>query len=196
MVGVRAYTRELSVSEGKERNGGRGWHVTMSLDGFVAGPDDAMDWVFDYWGGPNDTASEVIATTGAIIIGRHTYEVEDRNRPGIYGGAWTGPYYVLSHEPPRAVPEWMTGTFINEDIEAAVARATAAAEGKNVGILGASIAKQCLEHGLLDEVVIHLAPVLLGDGVRLFAVAGGRRVRLEPTQVEQTGLLTDLRFRV
>src|SRR5262245_4204041 len=97
---------------------------------------------------PNDTASEVIATTGAIIIGRHTYEVEDRNRPGIYGGAWTGPYFVLSHEPPTAVPEWMTGTFINEDIDAAVARATAAAEGKNVGILGASIAKQCLEHGL------------------------------------------------
>jgi dihydrofolate reductase len=173
------------------------WHVTMSLDGFIAGPDDAMDWVFDYFSEEsNETAGHVIETTGAIIMGRHTYEVEDRYRPGIYGGAWTGPYFVLTHEPPEAVPDWMTGTFINEDIEAAVARATHAAEGKNVGILGANLAKQCLEQGLLDEIIIHLAPVLLGDGVRLFALPGGQRVRLEPTHVTRTGPLTDLRFRV
>ena len=169
----------------------------MSLDGFIAGPGDAMDWVFDYFSEEsNETAGEVIATTGAILMGRHTYEVEDRYRPGIYGGAWTGPYFVLSHEPPAVVPQWMTGTFISEDIEAAVARAKQAAGGKNVGILGANLAKQCLEHGLLDEIIIHLAPVLLGDGVRLFAVPGGQRVRLEPTQVTRTGPLTDLRFRV
>jgi dihydrofolate reductase len=173
------------------------WHVTMSLDGFIAGPGDAMDWVFDYFSEEsNETAVEVIATTGAILMGRHTYEVEDRYRPGIYGGAWTGPYFVLSHEPPAVVPQWMTGTFISEDIEAAVARAKQAAGGKNVGILGANLAKQCLEDGLLDEIIIHLAPVLLGDGVRLFAVPGGQRVRLEPTQVTRTGPLTDLRFRV
>jgi len=173
------------------------WHVTMSLDGFIAGPDDGMDWVFDYFSEEtNDTAREVIETTGAIIMGRHTYEVEDRYRPGIYGGAWTGPYFVLTHQPPASIPEWMTGTFITEDIEPAVARATEAAAGKSVGILGANVARQCLEHGLLDEIVIHLAPVLLGDGVRLFAFPGGRRVRLEPTRVEQTGQLTDLRFRL
>jgi dihydrofolate reductase len=173
------------------------WHITMSLDGFIAGPDDAMDWVSDYFSEEsNDTAGEVIETTGAIIMGRNTYEVEDRYRPGIYGGAWTGPYFVLTHESPTVVPDWMTGTFIDEDIEAAVARATEAAGGKNVGILGANLAKQCLEHGLLDEIIIHLAPVLLGDGVRLFAAPGGRRVRLEPTHVTRTGPLTDLRFRV
>jgi dihydrofolate reductase len=173
------------------------WHVTMSLDGFIAGPDDAMDWVFEYFSeGSNETAREVIETTGAIIMGRHTYEVEDRYRPGIYGGAWAGPYFVLTHEQPAAVPDWMTGTFINEDIEAAVARATAAGGGKNVGILGADLARQCLERGLLDEIIVHLAPVLLGDGVRLFAAPGGRRVRLEPTQIGRTGNLADLRFRV
>ena len=173
------------------------WHVTMSLDGFIAGPDHAMDWVFDYFSeASNETASEVIETTGAIIMGRSTYEVEDRYRHGIYGGAWTGPYFVLTHEPPALVPDWMTGTFINEDIELAVARAMEAARGKNVGILGANLAKQCLDHGLLDEIIIHLAPVLLGDGVRLFAVPSGRRVRLEPTQATRTGQLTDLRFRV
>jgi dihydrofolate reductase len=173
------------------------WHVTMSLDGFIAGSDDAMDWVFDYFSEEsNEMAADVIETTGAIIMGRHTYEVEDRLRPGIYGGAWVGPYFVLTHQPPAVVPEWMTGAFIDEDIEAAVARAKQAAGDKNVGILGANLAKQCLERGLLDEIVVHLAPVLLGDGVRLFAVPGGRRVRLEPAQVTRTGSLMDLRFRV
>jgi dihydrofolate reductase len=173
------------------------WHVTMSLDGFIAGPDDAMDFVVDYFSEEaNETATEVIESTGAIIMGRRTYEVEDRYRPGIYGGAWSGPYFVLTHEPPAVVPEWVTGTFIDEDIEAAVARAKQAASSKNVGILGANLAKQCLEHGLLDEIIVHLAPVLLGDGVRLFAAPGGQRVRLEPTHVARTGPLTDLRFRV
>jgi dihydrofolate reductase len=173
------------------------WHVTMSLDGFIAGPEDAMDWVFDYFSEEsNETAAEVIEATGAIIMGRHTYEVEDRYRPGIYGGAWTGPYFVLTHEAPAAVPDWMTGTFINEDIEAAIARAKEAAGRKNVGILGADLARQTLERGLLDEIIVHLAPVLLGDGVRLFDAPGGRRVRLEPTNVARTGQLTDLRFHV
>jgi dihydrofolate reductase len=173
------------------------WHVTMSLDGFIAGPDDAMEWVFDYFSEDSgETAGEVLETTGAIIMGRRTYEVEDRYRGGIYGGAWSGPYFVLTHERPEVVPDWMTGTFINENIEAAVARAAEAAGDKNVGILGANLAKQCLERGLLDEIVIHLAPVLLGDGVRLFAAPGGLRVPLEPTKVARTGALTDLRFRV
>src|SRR4029453_7943262 len=144
------------------------------------------DWVFDYFSEEtNETAQEVIEMTGAIIMGKHTYEVEDRYRPGIYGGAWKGPYFVLTHEAPAVVPDWMTGTFISEDIEAAVARGREAAGDKNVGILGANLAKQCLERGLLDEIIIHLAPVLLGDGVRLFAVPGGQRVPLEPTDVRR-----------
>jgi dihydrofolate reductase len=173
------------------------WHVTMSLDGFIAGPGDDMTWVFDHWGeGPNPTADKVIEETGAIVIGRRTYEVEDRDRPGIYGGAWSGPYFVLTHEPPANPPEWMTGEFIDEGIETAVARADAAAEGKAVGVFGAGIARQCLDAGLLDEIVVHVAPVLLGDGVRLFDAAGGRRIDLERTQLDRTGQLTDLRFRV
>jgi dihydrofolate reductase len=173
------------------------WHITMSVDGFIADPGETMDWVLDSWAGVEDrTAADVIANTGAIIMGRGTYEVEDRNRPGIYGGAWSGPYFVLTHHPPVEVPDWMTGAFIDEPIAAAVARAIAAADGKSVGLLGAGIARQCLEHDLLDEIVIHLAPVLLGDGVRLFEVDDGLRVALEPTHVEQSGRVTDLRFRV
>jgi dihydrofolate reductase len=169
----------------------------MSLDGFIAAPEGAMEWVFDYFSEEsNETAGEVIETTGAILMGRGTYEVEDRYRQGIYGGAWSGPFFVLTHRPPAVVPDWMTGTFIDEDIEAAVARAKQAAGGKNIGILGANLAKQCLDRGLLDEIVVHLTPVILGDGVRLFDAPGGHLIRLEPTHVRQTGPLTDLRFRV
>jgi hypothetical protein len=100
------------------------WHVTMSLDGFIAGPGDAMDWVFrPRSGGPNDTVAEVIASTGALVVGRRTYEVEDRSRGGFYGDAWTGPFFVLTHQAPASAPAWMTGTFVNDGIEDAVTRA-------------------------------------------------------------------------
>jgi dihydrofolate reductase len=173
------------------------WNATMSLDGLIAGPGDDMTWIFDSWGrDPNPTANKVIEETGAILMGRRTYEVEDRNRPGIYGGAWAGPFFVLTHDPPADPPDWMTGEFIDEGIEAAVARAAEAADGKAIGLLGAGIARQCIDAGLLDEIVVHVAPVLLGDGVRLFDVAGGRRVDLERTELDSTGQLTDLWFRV
>ncbi len=171
------------------------WHVTMSLDGFIAGPDHAMEWVFEYHGS-SAVAEEVMATTGAIVVGRGTYDVEDRMRGGFYGGAWTGPFFVLTHEPPSPVPDWMTGTFVDESIDRAVARAREAAGEKNVALFGADVARQGIDSGLLDEIVIHLAPVLLGDGVRLFGGRGAPRVELERTTVAEAGQLTDLRFRV
>lgn len=171
------------------------WHVTMSLDGFVAGPGDAMGWVFEY-PEPSATLDEVVGTTGALIVGRRTYEVEDRDRVGFYGGAWTGPFFVLTHDAPTTVPEWMTGTFVNDGIEGVTARAKTAAGGRNVVVLGANVARQCVEHGLLDEIVVHLAPVLLGDGVRFFGSPGAERVNLERIGVGQSGQITDLRFRV
>jgi dihydrofolate reductase/uncharacterized protein YhbP (UPF0306 family) len=171
------------------------WHVTMSLDGFIAGVDDAMDWVFG-WPGPNPVADEVVANIGAIVVGRRTYEVEDRQRGGFYGSAWKGPFFVLTHRPPATVPDWMTGTFVDADIDDAVARARTAAGDRNVVLFGADVARQAIERGLLDEIVVHLAPVLLGDGVRLFDVPGGARIDLEPTGVTTSGQVTNLRFRV
>jgi dihydrofolate reductase/uncharacterized protein YhbP (UPF0306 family) len=165
------------------------------LDGFIAGRGDAMDWVFG-WPGRSAVADDVMATTGAIVVGRRTYEVEDRERGGFYGGAWSGPFFVLTHEPPATVPDWMTGTFVTDGVEDAVARAKGAAGRGNVVVFGAAIARQCVEHGLLDEIVVHLAPVLLGDGVRLFGGPGSPRVDLERTTVAASGQLTDLRFRV
>jgi dihydrofolate reductase len=171
------------------------WHTTMSLDGFIAGSDDAMDWAYAY-GGPNATVDGVVQSTGAIVLGRRTYEVEDRDRGGFYGGAWSGPSFVLTHEAPASVPDWMTGTFVTGGIESAVTSAKAAAGTKNVVVFGASTARQCLEAGLLDEILVHVAPVLLGHGVRLFARARGRPIKLEKIGAAESGQLTDLRFRV
>jgi dihydrofolate reductase len=81
-------------------------------------------------------------------------------------------------------------------IEDAIAKAKAAAGEKHVGLLGASIAHQCLDAGLLDEIVVQVAPVMLGDGVPLYRVGGGKHVKLEKTAVSESGPLTDLRFRV
>jgi dihydrofolate reductase len=170
------------------------WHVVMSLDGYIAAPGDDMSWIFEVFES-SDTVDEIVASTGAIVMGRRTYEVEDRDRPGIYGGEWTGPLFVVTHEPPAKVPDWMTGTFV-DGVEDAVAKATAAADGRKVGLLGARVARQCLAADLLDEIVVQVAPVLLGDGVRMLASAGAQRIKLEKTTVAQSGQLTDLRFRV
>jgi dihydrofolate reductase len=112
---------------------------------------------------------------------------------GIYGGAWTGPVFVLTHRPPAEDP---AVTFLSTGIAEAVATARAAAEDKNLEIFGANTAQQCLREGLVDEIVVHLAPILLGDGVRLDGAAGAAQVELERVSLAEAGQLTDLRFRV
>ena len=146
--------------------------------------------------GESATVDQVIATTGAIVMGRRTYEVEDRDRPGIYGGAWDGPYFVVTHQIPASVPDWMTGTFVTGGVEDAVAKAKTAAGDGYVGLLGANMAQQCLAAGLLDEIVVQVAPVLLGDGVRFLDLPGVEAIKLEKTAVSESGMLTDLSFRV
>jgi dihydrofolate reductase len=177
------------------------WHTQMSLDGFIAGPGDAMEWAFEDWSDadePDETIAEVVRSTGALLVGRRTQDVEDREQPGFYGGAYRGPFFTLRHNPPAEPPvvKGVTGQFIDVEIEDAVKIAKGAAGGANVVILGATVAKQALEAELMDEVLVHLTPVLLGDGVRLFSRSGGSPIRLVRTSVQQTGQLTALRFRV
>jgi dihydrofolate reductase len=174
------------------------WHTQMSLDGFIAGPGDAMEWAFEDWSESDETIAEVVRSTGALLVGRRTQDVEDREQPGFYGGAYRGPFFTLRHNPPAEPPvvKGVTGRFIDVDIKEAVKIAKEAADSANVVILGANVAKQALEADLLDEVLVHLTPVLLGDGVRLFSRPGGSTIRLERISVQETGQLTLLRFRV
>jgi dihydrofolate reductase len=172
------------------------WQTMMSLDGFIAGPNDDMQWVFGIDGGPSQTIDEVLRSTGALLVGRRTQDVEDRLQPGFYGGAFRGPFFVLRHDPPREPPvvKGVTGQFIDAGIEEAVTLAKEAAAGRDVVVLGANVARQCLEAGLLDEIIVHVAPVLVGDGVRLFERAGGAPVNLTPISSADEGAVTVLRY--
>jgi dihydrofolate reductase len=167
---------------------------SMSLDGFIAGPGDAMDWVFDFIA--PDEFPEIAAATGAMLVGRRTYEVGNKmaaENPGRTGYPFSGPVFVLTHEPPE--PPHPEVTFLTGDIGEAVATALDAAGGKNLEILGADVAGQCLQRGLVDEILVYVLPVLLGDGIR-FSSPGLARIDLEPLDSTRSGAVTILRFRV
>jgi dihydrofolate reductase len=170
----------------------------MSLDGFIAGPGDSMGWIFDFVA--PDAFRENAAATGAMLVGRRTYEVGNRMNAGTERGSAasggypvSGPTFVMTHEPPD--PPDPTVTFLTGDIGEAVATALHAAGEKNLEILGADVAGQCLRRGLVDEILVYVLPVLLGDGIRL-ASPGLGRIDLEPVSSTRSGAVTILRFRV
>lgn len=165
---------------------------SMSLDGFIAGPGHAMDWIFDFVA--PDQFPEIAAATGAMLIGRGTYEVAKGMAAGETEYPFSGPEFVLTHEPPD--PPDPAVTFLTGDIEEAVATALDAAGGKNLEILGADVARQCLQRGLVDEILVYVLPVLLGDGTRFYSSMGLARIDLEPLGSTRSGAVTILRFRV
>jgi dihydrofolate reductase len=174
-------------------------HVAMSLDGFIAGPGHDMSWT---GGAEYDTSSEladeVARSTGVVLAGRGWYEVargdEGGAVAGIYGGAWSGPVLVLTHHPERLAADRTVEAV--SDLESALARAEELAEDRAVSIFGGDVARQVLALGRLDEIIVQIVPIVLGDGVRLFGEAPTPRVRLERTYVGTSGALTDIRFRV
>jgi dihydrofolate reductase len=173
------------------------FHTMVSADGFTAGPDDDMSWVFDVEDDfESRTVDEVVASTGALLVGRRTQDVEDRLKPGFYGGAFRGPFFTLRHDPPSDPPvvKGVTGRFLDVPIEEAVRIAKEAADEGNVVVLGANVARQCIEAGLLDEIIVHVAPVLLGGGVRLFQRDGAEPVKLKRVASLQEGQTTVLRY--
>jgi dihydrofolate reductase len=139
------------------------WHFLMSLDGFVAGRNHEMDWMTGTSIRP-DLHDEYIQTTGAVLGGRDGWDVVNDSRP--YGGLWEGPIFVLTHHPEDATPADGV-TFLNCGPTEAV-RIGLEAGGKNLEVFSPNIGRQLLELGLIDEIDLHIAPVLLGDGIRLF----------------------------
>jgi dihydrofolate reductase len=171
----------------------------MSLDGFIAGPGHSMDWgggrVLADFVAPDDVA-EIAAATGAMLVGRRTWEVGERMRAEDPGGVdypFSGPMFLLTHRPlERPNPEV---TILTGDIGEAVATALDAAGGKDLEVLGADVAGQCLQRGLVDEILVYVLPVLLGDGIR-FSSPGIARTELEPISSTPSRDATILRFRV
>lgn len=146
------------------------WNTMMSLDGFVADPDETMQWAFEFDAPPAASVAEVVARLGALVVGRRTMDVEDRRKPGFYGGAFQGPFFVATSDRDRPTPivKGVPGTLAHGPIEEVVATARKAAGDKDVAILGGSVARACLEADLLDEIIVFVAPTLLGAGLRLF----------------------------
>ena len=156
------------------------------------------EWAF---GGEDKRDREVlergISTTGAVIAGRRTY---NDSIPWWGADGPTGPVrlplFVVSHSVPEDAPKGGVYTFV-DGIESALARAQEAAGEKNVNIMGgADIAQQYLRAGLVDEISIHLVPVLFGGGMRLFAQLGNEHIQLETIEAITTSAATHLRYRV
>jgi dihydrofolate reductase len=169
--------------------------TAMSFDGFMAGPEHEMDWVFDY--AAADSLPELYEATGAMLSGRNSYDVgrRDTGKPSgePYGGAWSGPMFTLTHDPP---PDDDATTFLSGDIGDAVETAAQAAGDRNLVLLGADVSMQALDRGLVDELQILVLPVLLGDGIPLFATRRHERLELDPLSVRQSGQATLLHYRV
>jgi dihydrofolate reductase len=155
------------------------------------------------WGGGRPLADfvdpddfrEIAAATGAMLVGRRTSDVGDRmqaEEPGSVDYPFSGPVFVLTHRPPERPPPGVT--YLSGDIGEAVATAIRAAGGKNVEVLGADVAGQCLRRGLVDEILVYVLPVLLGDGIP-FSAPGTPRIDLEPLGSTRSGASTILRFR-
>ena len=188
--------------------------MSMSLDGYVADPDDGVAEVFDWYFGSGDvevptggstpmtfrvsepSAEHLRALTsglGAVLTGRRTFDLAQG-----WGGnhAW-GPAFVLTHSVPDGWPRPdSTVQFVNDGVESAVAQARAAAAGRSVAVHGADTIQQCLDAGLLDEINVDVAAVLLGSGVRLFDHLATTPVVLgDPTVTPGVGV-THLRYPV
>jgi dihydrofolate reductase len=165
-------------------------HFSMSLDGFIAGPDDDFEWLAGVTG-RDGVIDEYVATTGAVLGGRDGWDRDPTARP--YTEDWNGPIFVLTHHPEDAVPGEGV-TFLNCDVAEAVRIGLEAAGGKNLEVMSADIGRQLLELGLIDEINLHIAPVLLGDGIRFFDNPGGRPIRLRHAQGSTPFAEIDVRF--
>jgi dihydrofolate reductase len=186
--------------------------ISMSLDGYIAAPDDKPsqglgkggeilhDWAhggewgrFSPTGVDREVLNEMVADRGAGIVGRRMFDIA-----GAWGGNPGGPAFVLTHEPPE---EWTKPdspfTFVTDGVESALKQARAVANGKDIVIGGgASVAQQFLRAGLVDVVQIHLVPVLLGGGIRLFEHLGDEQIKLERLRVIESPYVTHLKYRV
>lgn len=173
--------------------------MSMSLDGFIAGPEDQPerlhDWMFPAVGlvaAENQAIiDESIRTTGAIIMGRHMYNL-GAVQNGFADNPCQVPHYVLTRNPPDQPAAGDTSfIFVSDGIESALAQAKAAAQERNVAIAGgAYTAQQAIHAGILDEIHLHLIPVFLGEGLRLLEPFHGNYIELESRQaVSASGVI-------
>ncbi len=184
--------------------------TSMSLDGFMTaanqtaeeplgeGGERLHEWAFNEDEASRAYIQGLVAGGGAVICGRTTY---DHSLPWWGADGPTGPVrtplFVVTHEAPATSPEGGVYTFVTDGIESALEQAQAVAGDKSVSVMGgATLGQQFIAAGLLDEIQIHLVPVLFGGGTRMFENLGDGQLQLEPLEVIDTPLATHLRYRV
>jgi dihydrofolate reductase len=182
---------------------------SMSLDGFIAGPDVSKEhamgvggdrlhkWMFQ--GGPESSidlgmARELLAKVGAVILGKRTFDVGFQHWNDT---PYPVPSFVVTHET-RGKEEMKSAafTFVNDGITSAVKQANAAANGKVIIVMGANVAQQLMKEGLADEIYIQLVPVLLGSGIRLFEHLGVTPIELSCDRAVNSPYITHLKFKI
>jgi dihydrofolate reductase len=182
--------------------------VSMSIDGFVAGPNDSADlplgengerlhgWIFHpeaQQTGDAPLHKELSARVGAAVVGRRTF---DLGVPRWGDVPFPVPCVVLTHRPHDDMAMTSgTFTFTGEGPVAALRRARAAAGDRDVVVMGGDAGRQCLAADLIDELHIHLVPILLGRGVRLFEHPGAAPINWATPEVTQSARVTHLRYR-
>ncbi|HZE40874.1 MAG TPA: dihydrofolate reductase family protein [Stackebrandtia sp.] len=180
-------------------------HMSMSLDGFIAGPEDRpgqelgrnggrlFNWLDDRNSdGPSGRVYGEVLSTGAVISGRRTFELAGRWHGDHHDGV---PIFVLTHHiDPDDVPPG-SARFVT-DVTDCATQARASSGGRAVMVHGAGAAQSLLRAGQLDEIEIHLVSVLLGEGRRLFEALGGQHIELERVRSIEARDVTHLRYRV
>lgn len=172
-------------------------HATITLDGFLAAPDGGVDWMFGRPSAPEDdtVVQGVMKHIGAVVGGANrTRTIEEGEIP--YGGMLNVPVFLMTHTAQEPIErDGIIYTFVVDDIADAVDRASRAAGDQWVSLLGGSISRQCLQLGLVDELHLDVAPVLLGDGISLFGGLG-QHIELERIETSAYASETHLRYRV
>ena len=174
--------------------------ATMSLDGFMSDRNGDVSRLYPDFEALHgtDMLREEIRTTGAVVMGRHAYDMAAGDFTGY---EYQTPIFVLTHHVPEQVAkgqnDQLTITYVTDGVESAIAKAKAAAGGKQVTVVGgANTAQQCLRAGLVDEIHIGVVPVLLGDGLRFFEPLAHEGLKLVQTRVFESPTRTDLWYSV
>lgn len=172
-------------------------HATVSLDGFMADLDGGMDWMNGFPVAPEDEqiVETICSDIGAIVGGANkTQTIEDGEIP--YGGFLKVPVYLMTHSEQDSVEHDGTRfVFVVDDIEAAVNSAQHDAGEKWVSILGGRVARRCLSLGLVDELRLHVVPIVLGEGIPLLTGLE-RQLRLERMETSAFASEVHLRYRI
>ncbi len=174
--------------------------ATISLDGFMSDRNGDVSRLYPDFEALHNTEMlhEEIRATGAVVMGRHAYDMAAGDFTGY---EYQTPIFVLTHHLPEQAAigqnDRLTVTFVTDGIESAIAQAKAAADGKQVTVVGgASTAQQCLRAGLVDEIHIGIVPVVLGDGLRFFEPLAHEGMKLVQTRGFESPARTDLWYSI